>query len=57
MLVQLEATPTLLGHAPNRLGVQYYSSTLKSHIKHLRGRGRGSKVWVVTCSTLNDNQN
>ena len=28
MLVQLEATPKLLGHAPNRLGVQYLESFL-----------------------------
>ena len=36
MMVQLEPTPTLLGHAPNRLGVQYYSSPLKSHIKCIK---------------------
>ena len=46
-LVQVEATSSLLGHIPNRLGVhylEYYSSTLKSHIKHIKGCGMGNYV-------------
>ena len=43
--------PIIQPYVPNRLGVQYHSSTLKSHIKHIKRCGMGNKVWIVSCYT------